>query len=85
MAIKAVAHVVGISPYDDDNVQVEVRIVAKRASNQEMDMTNQVFVVPISGSAETSIRTHVRDWTETNWGVSWGLDSVQLYGATSLL
>jgi hypothetical protein len=85
MAIKASAQVVAISPYDDENVYVEVRIVAKR-DGDEMDGTNQLFVIPISSNANDDIRTAVKAWTGTNWDVEWELlDTVSLYGGASIL
>lgn len=85
MAIKAVAHVVAISPYDEENCYVEVRIVAKQDGNS-MESTNQLFVVPISSNANADIRNKVKEWTENEWAVSWGLlDTVSLFGGASIL
>ena len=84
MSIKATAHVVAISPYDEENNYVEVRIVAKR--NDEMDATNQLFVIPISSDANTDIRSAVKQWTIDHWSVEWELlDTITLFGGASAL
>lgn len=85
MAIKAVAHVVAVSVYDETNCYVEVRIVAQR-DGDSMESTNQLFVIPISSNSNAEIRNAVKTWTENNWAVSWGLlDTVTLYGEATIL
>lgn len=84
MAIKATAHVVAISPYDDLNNYVEVRIVAKR--DDTMEATNQLFVIPISSDSSTDIRDAVESWLIANWSVVFDVaDTISLYGGASTL
>lgn len=84
MAIKATAHVVAISPYDEENNYIEVRIVAKR--NDTMEATNQLFVIPISADSSTDIRDEVQDWLVEHWSVVFDTgDTISLYGGATII
>ncbi len=85
MAIKAAAQIKSVQPYDETHYYTEVQIVAMR-NGEYMDSTNQLFVLAISSDLNADVRAAVKDWTDTNWGVTWDLmDTVLLLSGASVL
>lgn len=85
MAVKAFATVDGYHIHSNGNISFDIIIVKMDGSDDTTQETPEID--PLLGGAlvNTAIKNFVKDWTDTNWGVSWGiLDSVLLIAAVDL-